>query len=82
MLHTLLLTGLPPPVACRDECSDQGMLMVALDVLMRVHGAVMRALGSPPQLLPSGEAVARGWDVRHALTQEREKVRMSCSVCT
>ncbi|KAI3433318.1 hypothetical protein D9Q98_003136 [Chlorella vulgaris] len=60
--------------ANRDECSDQGMLMVALDVLMRVHGAVMRALGSPPQLLPSGEAVARGWDVRHALTQEREKV--------
>jgi RNA polymerase II C-terminal domain phosphatase-like 3/4 len=60
--------------AQRDEHPEQGMLMVALQVLMRVHGAVMAALRAPPTTLPSGELVFQNWDVRHALAQERQKV--------
>ena len=66
----------PPraPTACRDECPEQGMLMVALDVLGRVHAAVMEALRAAPLTLPGGEVVYQNWDVRQALAQERQKV--------
>lgn len=60
--------------ANRDECPEQGMLMVALSVLVRVHGAVMRALAAPPTVLPGGEVVFQNWDARQALAQERQKV--------
>ena len=60
--------------ACRDECPEQGMLMVALDVLGRVHAAVMEALRAAPLTLPGGEVVYQNWDVRQALAQERQKV--------
>ncbi|KAL4419249.1 hypothetical protein ABPG77_001187 [Micractinium sp. CCAP 211/92] len=58
----------------RDEDAERGMLMVALDVLTRVHAAVLRALRSPPMPLPTGELVYQNWDVRHALGTERQQV--------
>lgn len=58
----------------RDEDAERGMLMVALDVLTRVHAAVLRALRSPPLPLPTGELVYQNWDVRHALGTERQQV--------
>lgn len=61
---------------CRDEDAERGMLMVALDVLTRVHAAVLRALRSPPMPLPTGELVYQNWDVRHALGTERQQVGM------
>lgn len=48
--------------------------MVALDVLGRVHAAVMEALRAAPLTLPGGEVVYQNWDVRQALAQERQKV--------
>lgn len=58
------------------------MLMVALDVLTRVHAAVLRALRSPPLPLPTGELVYQNWDVRHALGTERQQVgRQSPGEC-
>lgn len=51
------------------------MLAVALDVLARVHSAVMAALRAPPSRLPGGELLYANWDVRHALATERQKVR-------
>lgn len=59
--------GLTPPAAC---CSTPPQ------VLKRVHGAVMAALRAPPTTLPSGELVFQNWDVRHALAQERQQVRL------
>lgn len=50
------------------------MLMVALEVLVRVHSAVMAALRAPPTALPGGELLYQNWDVRHALATERQKV--------
>ena len=64
----------PAPLARRDECAEQGMLMVALGVLLRVHAVVMAALRAPPATLPGGELAFRGWDVRHALAQARGQV--------
>lgn len=58
----------------RDEDAERGMLMVALEVLTRVHDAVLRALRSPPLPLPNGELVYQNWDVRHALGTERQQV--------
>lgn len=50
-------------VRCRDESPEQGMLMVALDVLMRVHRRIFAAL-----------AAHEPCDVRQALTSERQRV--------
>lgn len=50
------------------------MLAVALEVLVRVHGAVMAALRAPPARGPGGELLYANWDVRHALATERQKV--------
>ncbi|KAL4431258.1 hypothetical protein ABPG75_006514 [Micractinium tetrahymenae] len=58
----------------RDEDAERGMLMVALDVLGRVHDAVLRALRAPPLPLPTGELVFQNWDVRYALATERQQV--------
>ena len=54
------------------------MLAVALEVLLRVHGAVMGALRAPPVALPGGELLWRNWDVRQALADERQKARCGC----
>lgn len=50
------------------------MLPTALNVLLRVHRAVLAAVAAPPRTLPSGETVFANWDVRRVLGEERASV--------
>ncbi|KAK9862234.1 hypothetical protein WJX84_009411 [Apatococcus fuscideae] len=54
----------------RDECSQNGMLMVALKVLLRVHAHMFEAMRKPCQE-PSGLA---NWDIRQILQDQRKQV--------
>lgn len=75
-------------VVCFAACTPAALVPRHLcvprppQVLMRVHSAVMAALRSPPAALPGGELVFQNWDVRHALAQERQKVRGDRERCT
>ena len=61
--------------AVRDECSQNGMLMVALKVLLRVHAHMFEAMRKPHQG-PSGLA---NWDIRQILQDQRKQVGASGS---
>lgn len=62
----------------RDEDLDNGMLMITLKTILRLHESVFHALKSPPNTLPSGEIVHKNWDVRHVLSDEKARVLEGC----
>jgi hypothetical protein len=64
----------------RDEHPEKGMLMVALDVLLRVHRGVFSALRAAPIRSATGELMYANWDVRHVLQKERKQVGADSSM--
>lgn len=50
------------------------MLRIAMDVLLRVHHRVFKALSTPPVRGPDGKLVYERWDVPHILQLERSEV--------
>ena len=73
-------TSTQPTLDNRDEVAGHGMLRIAMDALLRVHGRVFQALSAPPTALPDGRKLFARWDVPFALEQERLQVTNLCIV--
>lgn len=63
----------------RDECPESGMLMTALDVILRVYERVFAYYRSEPRYdVPESDYPL--WDVRNVLAEERAKVLSGVSI--